>query len=194
MSNARNLARLIPNSSGQLLDANINGISASKLSGAIPAANQTSGAVIQTLYFQNNATTSTTAATYDWFDQTITPKLTNSRFLIVADMKCSHTAINSLYFMLGINSNFDLASGNRSYPSATQSIYMEAYGNSHSANAQYDQYLAHFVYSQSTGAAFNLKVRSQLQGGTIYLNYAYNYDDAARGRTYSSLHVMEVTP
>lgn len=192
MSNARNIARLLPNTSGQILDSNLGSLAASKLTGSISASNQTSGTVVQTLYYQNNATTSTTSSNYDWFDQTITPKLTNSRFLIVADMKCSHTQSNSLYFMLGINGNFDLASGGRGYPSATQSIYMEGYGSSHSANAQYDQYIAHFVYSQSSGAAFNLKVRSALQGSTMYLNYAYNYDDSARGRTYSSLHVMEV--
>lgn len=192
MSNARNLARLTPNSSGQILDSNIGTISASKLSGSIPASVQTSGAVVQTLYYQTNSTSTSTATNVVWFDQTITPKLTNSKFLVVLDMKCSHTASNSLYFQLGINDNYDLASSQRSYPSATGSIYMESYGSSHSSNAQIDQYIGHFVYPQTTGAAVNFKVRSYLQGGTIYMNYSYSYDDAARGRPYSSLHIMEV--
>jgi len=192
MSNARNIARLQPSVSGQIPNSNIATIDASKLSGSIPAAVQPVGSVVQTLYWQNNATTSTTAAEYDWFNVDVTPKLTNSRFLVVADMKCSHTQSTSLYFMLGINGNFDLASGGRSYPAATQSIYMEGYGSSHSANAQFDQYICHFVYPQTNGAAVNFKVRSKLQGSTMYLNYAFNYDDLARGRGYSSLHIMEV--
>lgn len=192
MSNARNLARLSPNVNGQLPDTNLSTVSTNKLSGTIAINNLFGGNVIQMLYWENKATTSTTASTYDHFNVSITPKSNNSKFLITADMKASHTASVSLYFGIGINDNFDLSSAGRSFPSSTGSIYMEGYGNSHSANAQIDQYIAHYVYSQTSGNAFNLKIRHYLQGSTMYLNYAYSYDDYARGRPQSTLHVMEI--
>jgi hypothetical protein len=192
MSIARNLARLTPTTSGQINDTNIGSVATTKLTGQLPYSNQTSGGVIQTLYYEIKSTSTTTSSTYDWLNTTITPKSSNSRFVISADMKSSHTASNSLYYGIGINDNFDLSSAGRSYPSSSGSTYMEGYGQSHSANAQIDQYLCNYVYSQTNGAAFNLKIRSYLQGGTLYSNYAYNYDDQARGRPQSTVIVMEV--
>ncbi len=192
MSNARNIARLLANTNGELQQASIPSIPTSKLTGSIPAANQTAGSVIQTLYWENKNNVSTTSTAYDCFNVTVTPKSSNSRFLITADMKASHTQSVSLYFQIGINDDFSLASGGRSYPSATGSIYMEAYGNSHSSNAQINQYIAHYMYTQTSGSPFNVKIRAHLQSSTMYLNYAFSYDDDARGRPMSTLHIMEI--
>lgn len=147
--------------------------------------------VIQFQTFNFDSTTTFTSA-YNVFNVTITPKASSSVFFITADLKCSHTASNSLYFKLGINDNFDLASAGRGYPSATGSIYMEGYGNSHSANAQIDQFMATYSYQHSGTSAFNLKIQGSPQGGTVYMNYAYSYDDSARGRPRSSLYVWEI--
>lgn len=47
MSNARNLARLLPNASGQLPDANLAAIAAGKVSGQLADSNMSSGSVLQ---------------------------------------------------------------------------------------------------------------------------------------------------
>lgn len=150
------------------------------------------GSVLQVVSFTNNSTTATTVSEYDHFNVTITPKSSTSKFFIMCNMKASHTQSTSLYFKIGINDNFDLASSGRGYPSATNSIYMEAYGNSHSSNAQIDQFLGDYMYSHSSSSTFNLKIRHQLQSGTMYLNNAFSYDDLARGRPQSTLTVMEI--
>jgi hypothetical protein len=150
------------------------------------------GKVLQVLSFVNNSTTSSTAATLNHFDATITPKSNTSKFLIQCNMKASHTDSVSLYFKIGIDNNFDLASRGNSYPSATGSIYMEGYGNSHSSNAQIDQYLGDYMYQHNSANTFSLKITHVLQAGTMYLNKAYNYDDSARGRPQSTLTVMEI--
>lgn len=167
-----------------ILDSNGNAFDGSQLANV--------GKVLQVHNFVNNLTTATTATTYDHFDVNITPVRANSKFFIACNMKASHTASNSLYFMIGINSNFDLASGGRGYPSATGSIFMEAYGNSHSSNAQIDQYLGDYMYQHSGSNSFNVKIRHYLQSGTMYLNYAYTYDDLSRGRPQSTLQVWEI--
>lgn len=47
MSNARNLARLLPNTSGQLPDANLAAIAAGKVAGKLAGGNMASGSVLQ---------------------------------------------------------------------------------------------------------------------------------------------------
>jgi hypothetical protein len=69
MSLARNLARLFPNASGLLPNANIEAMAASKLTGQVPDANAPSGSVIQVVQSIStasfsNSTTSMADANY----------------------------------------------------------------------------------------------------------------------------------
>lgn len=79
MSNARNLALLLPNASGQLPDANLAAIAASKLSGQLQVSNHRSGTVIgSAVAYDNTAYTSTTGAPYIPVSVSYTPKLSSA--------------------------------------------------------------------------------------------------------------------
>ena len=88
MSLARNLARLFPNASGLLPNANIEAMAASKLTGQVPDANAPSGSVIQVVQGSTTTIVSTTAyQTYvdTGLSATITPLLASSKILVIAN-------------------------------------------------------------------------------------------------------------
>jgi hypothetical protein len=83
---ARNLARLFPNASGLLPNANIEAMAANKLTGQVPDANAPSGSVIQVVrstittqatYSLDNAAIQATALT-----ASITPSSTSSHIIV----------------------------------------------------------------------------------------------------------------
>lgn len=103
MGIARNIARLIPNGSGLLPNANIEavaaskltgtvsdsqiaGLTASKLSGVIPDANAPSGSVVQVVQgtYDGTATMNGTGVTLDVVSCTITPSSSSNRILLIA--------------------------------------------------------------------------------------------------------------
>lgn len=97
MGIARNIARLIPNGSGLLPNANIEAVAASKLtgtvalatqvSGTLPDANAPSGSVIQVIQATNNSTYSISGSgTFTGLSVTITPLNANSRFVLSANL------------------------------------------------------------------------------------------------------------
>jgi hypothetical protein len=84
MSLARNLARLFPNASGLLPNANIEAMAASKLTGQVPDANAPSGSVIQVVSAINS-----TAVTYTTDADAVSASITvaaNSRVSIMASI------------------------------------------------------------------------------------------------------------
>ena len=84
MSLARNLARLFPNASGLLPNANIEAMAASKLTGQVPDANAPSGSVIQVVNATSTGATSTSGSTFiaTTIAATITPSSASSKILI----------------------------------------------------------------------------------------------------------------
>ena len=90
MGKARDLARLSPNTSGQLPDSNILAVAANKLSGQLPDANAPSGSVIQVVGFNSNAQfTSTSSGTVDvtGFSASITPSSASNPILVLVSTK-----------------------------------------------------------------------------------------------------------
>jgi len=151
------------------------------------------GSVVQIQQFQNTSTTSFTGTTYTpVITGVVTPKLTNSKFLISLDIKASHTAGNSLYFVIGINGNYDLVSRGDSHPSATSSEYLESYGSGYIASATIYQYSSQYVYTHSGSGNITFVAAGRSQGGTAYMNKSFSYDDSARGRPMSSLIIQEI--
>jgi hypothetical protein len=89
MSLARNLARLFPNASGLLPNANIEAMAASKLTGQVPDANAPSGSVIQvvqTVKSNSFSTTSNSLVDITGFSATITPSNVNNKILMMFSM------------------------------------------------------------------------------------------------------------
>lgn len=130
MSNARNLARVVADTSGAIAatnlanavpadgsittaklaanavtDAKIAGVSASKLSGALAKANMASGTILQVVNFQENGRYSYSG---DWHNTAITAQITpisaSSRiFLFIHLGRVGHYAQNSLTFRIARN-------------------------------------------------------------------------------------------
>jgi len=74
MGIARNIARLAPNGSGLLPNANIEAVAASKLTGTVADANAPSGSVIQVV--QAHITTGTSTTSQSYVDTAITASIT----------------------------------------------------------------------------------------------------------------------
>jgi hypothetical protein len=104
MGIARNIARLVPNGSGLLPNANIEAVAASKLtgtvalatqvSGTLPDANAPSGSIIQAIQATNNSGyTISGSGTFTNLSITITPLNANSRFILSANLgQVSHSS------------------------------------------------------------------------------------------------------
>lgn len=93
MGIARNIARLIPNGSGLLPNANIEAVAASKLTGQVPDANAPPGSVIQVVQaYKTDAFTGNTSQTYidiTGLSLSITPISTSSKILIFGNLTIS---------------------------------------------------------------------------------------------------------
>lgn len=106
MGIARNIARLVPNGSGLLPNANIEAVAASKLtgsvaletqvSGTLPDANAPSGSVIQVQETSSTTSISTSTSTYvDLFSVSITPQSSSNKILLMIGVPV-YTAQNGI--------------------------------------------------------------------------------------------------
>lgn len=90
MSNARNIARLLPNTSGQLPVGNLQdaSITASKLSGKMAASNMVSGSVIQMVHVNSycNESTTTDGLVTASASISITPYFASSKIFVFFDI------------------------------------------------------------------------------------------------------------
>lgn len=105
MGIARDIARLKPNSSGLLPNANIEAVAASKLTGQVPDANAPSGSVIQVVNtaFTSEINGTSGAETYIGMSASITPSNTNNKILVLFDVAMGlngNTANHAVYIRL----------------------------------------------------------------------------------------------
>ena len=157
--------------------------------------NSSAGRVIKVHKGQYASTQSSSGTSIDVFNVNITPQAAGNWFWINHRIAASHQQSNSLYTQYLIDNQYvGGRSGAGSSSSVSKSIYMESYGSSHSSNAAYGMYMGDYVHIQSSASAFNLKIRRRSQGSTHYINYAYSYDDSARGKPMSTYVVLEMEP
>jgi hypothetical protein len=85
MGIARNIARLVPNGSGLLPNANIEAMAASKLTGQVADANAPSGSVLQVVQTttENAVSTSSSSFITSGLTATITPSSSTSKILVL---------------------------------------------------------------------------------------------------------------
>jgi hypothetical protein len=196
MGIARNLARLVPNGSGLLPNANIEAVAASKLTGQVPDANAPSGSVIQVLHSKSGKDTNISVvnaaggqnALYnsgipsrvyaDLTSITVTPVFATSTFLFIASTgMTSGVATNNGAFgiMLVVNNSTGVGFGGdfQYYPTST------SLGNTYGP----DQNMS-VSYSHESTSAF-----------TIYFKgWAYS-EGSSQTATYrnANLTVMEIS-
>lgn len=87
MGIARNIARLIPNGSGLLPNANIEAMAASKLTGQVPDANAPSGSVITSSAYAFTSRVSLSHSSYTtYLSGTFTKSRSDSRLMIIVQI------------------------------------------------------------------------------------------------------------
>ena len=152
--------------------------------------------VTQEAYTGTTSIASSQAAQYiEIMSQTVTPKASGSQFLIQIEVKGSHTANNSMFFTCRIDGDRTLFGRDNTAPSATNSWYLPTETPPHTYDASHQIYMGNYLYQRSSGDAlssFVVAVECRHQGGTGYINKAYNYDDADRGKPRSTLTITEI--
>ena len=151
MSNARNLARLLPNASGVIPEASLPQFSGSKLNSPVDYSILPYGSVLQV---------KSTNAVYNWgsvgnsntwdlsfIDVTLTTKLANSAFYIAAQYSVDDT--NSAAFGVGLGSKYS-TNGGSTWTEIRTPAYHEDY-NSGGVDKYYVSKMA-FTYALSIPA------------------------------------------
>lgn len=106
MSNARNIARLLPNTSGQLPTSNLQdgSVSAAKITGKIGYSNMVSGSVLQMVHINTNCNESTTTdgLVTAAAGISITPYFATSKIFVFFDILCYGSAAGTGGFRTAI--------------------------------------------------------------------------------------------
>ena len=202
MGIARNIARLVPNGSGLLPNANIEAVAASKLtgtvalatqvSGTLPDANAPSGSVLQVVSVTKTdvfSSTSSTPVAVTGLAATITPISTASK----------------IFIMVSFNVGGDTPTANCDYylyknGSVISNAIGDASGSEQRSAAHYDPrvdrmnhpyMISHLDSPASTSAlTYQLYQRSQ-PNYNFYINRG-SYQDGNTGRTISTITLMEI--
>lgn len=194
MSNARNLARLLPNSSGQLPDANLAAIAAGKVSGQLADANMSSGSVLQVVQGLYKGATTVNSNSYVSIpvSATITPVSSTSKILVSAVVHCGMTGGNEgMHGRLYRNGNniagaVGDASGSRD----------QAWFHCGAHYSGYEQYAVSATYLDSPESASALTYQLYVRGiGGYPFNINTTEADADNewtSRTVSSITLMEI--
>ena len=157
--------------------------------------NSNSGRIVKFHKGEFTTKTSSTSTNYDIFNVDITPQAAGNWFHITGRVAASHAPSQSFFTQFLIDNQYVGGRvGNSADSSNTQSFFIESYSNNYRSTAAYNAYIAEYVHIQSSASAFNFKMRTRLQGGTQYLNYAYSYDDNDRGKPICYYHIIEMEP
>ena len=107
MGIARNIARLIPNGSGLLPNANIEAVAASKLTGSVPIANGGSRVIKTHTYVNSTRQVTSSSSNYNYFTWTL-DKVSSTSTLYFHVVMCAFGNTNSgIYIGIGIDGSYD---------------------------------------------------------------------------------------
>ena len=150
------------------------------------------GRIIKVHRGSTTSTSTSSSAITNIFNNTITPAASDSAFYITFRINMSHTGSNSMYMQMLINDSVVASrdDGSDTHGSCSQSWYLTSYMSS----ASIQQYVGDHYYTHSGSSAFTFTLRTQLQGGSSYLNYSYSYNDDERGYPMSSYTLFEMEP
>ena len=148
--------------------------------------------VVQTVY-SSTASLSGSGSTFRNFtglDTTITPKASNSKFLIMYNLKVGSYQY-SRRVVLKINGSYYNTGATDGYRSSSGSYYNVNASNM--SDASYFEHTGEYLFSNSgtSSLAISFEIYNQ-DSNPVYINRAYNYADTDRGLATSTLTVMEV--
>jgi hypothetical protein len=197
MGIARNIARLVPNGSGLLPNANIEAVAASKLTGQVPDANAPSGSVIQVVSATKTDTFSVSNSS--WVDipglsVSITPSNTNNKILIAINCHVDSTVgmYTSSIRILRNGSAIGVGDAN----GTSKRTFGMATSNLQAGPGQGDCIAGTFLDSPATTSAITYKLQLipyATNGGESYLNRGYSNNGGTEQSTaISTITVMEI--
>jgi hypothetical protein len=186
MGIARNIARLIPNGSGLLPNANIEAVAATKLTGTVPDANAPSGSVIQVV--NANATGSFSTSSGSFVHATnhslsITTSVANSRIILLCNTPIQLIATTS--------GTLGATTFRSSIDSYSANIGETISANATEAGSGWGEWSTlHAVHSpaQGAGTAITYRVYVRCSASTAYFPDPWGY-----GHT-SNFMAMEIAP
>ena len=187
MGIARNIARLIPNGSGLLPNANIEAVAASKLTGQVPDANAPGGSVVQVTYASYATAFSSTANGADIFSGSIVMGSASNRLAITASVLWS-ASTNGVYLAITDGSNNVI-----SQPPASDDRARYHWGGLYNiGEGTYTSFRESFttVITPGTTGTYTVKLRVySAGGGTVYVN-RNGYD---ANRIYDPIGISTIT-
>lgn len=192
MGIARNIARLIPNGSGLLPNANIEAMAASKLTGQVPDANAPSGSVIQVVSVTKTdvfSSTSSTPVAVTGLSASITPSFESSKILvrIVFNAGGDTPTANCDYYLYRNGSEVTAARGDASGSEQRSAAHIDP----SAARMHYNNTIEFYDSPSSTSAlTYQLYQRSQ-PNYVFYINRS-SLQDGNTGRTISSITLSEI--
>jgi hypothetical protein len=202
MGIARNIARLIPNGSGLLPNANIEAVAASKLtgsvalatqvSGTLPDANAPSGSVIQVVSATKTDTFSTTSSSYvdvTGLSVSITPSSASNKILITGLVNFGGP--NDVAYIRLVRDSTAICVG----PAAGNRVSAMAQQRNSTDTADAEAASVNFLDSPNTTSSVTYKIQAcnSPGGWTTRINSsADDADQTNRGRTASTITVMEI--
>jgi hypothetical protein len=185
MGIARNLARLVPNGSGLLPNANIEAVAASKLTGQVADANAPSGSVLQVVSTIKTDTFSMTGGLTDitGLTATITPISASSKIMIFVNSFQSNSSSSGLttYNLLRGATNICQPSNTGLAFSGSANVYIQNVDSIFPFSIS-------FLDSPATTSATTYKVQVKSNTGTVYINRRETADSAMP----STITLMEI--
>jgi hypothetical protein len=196
MGIARNIARLVPNGSGLLPNANIEAVAASKLTGQVPDANAPSGSVIQIVQVKKTDTFSTNSQSFvdiTGLSASITPTSASNTILVCANFNASGDQHSDIRLVRG---STPIAIGDAS-GSQIQSTFHFYMGMS-SSGGGYNIYNLAMMWMDNPATTSSVTYKAQASNNwtssyTTLLNRTFQDQDAGyNGRTPSTITLMEI--
>jgi hypothetical protein len=208
MGIARNIARLVPNGSGLLPNANIEAVAASKLtgsvalatqvSGTLPDANAPSGSVIQVVSIVDTAHytfSSGSAGQYTYYDVSglslsITPTSSSNKILLLAQITCGQPGNSYNAFFRFVRNSTPINIGiNGSYGGTSSSGFRASDGSALGCLG------LSFLDSPSTTSSTTYKIQICNSGGSAAYSYVNRpHNNSGWEQTGScSFTVMEIS-
>ena len=184
MGIARNIARLIPNGSGLLPNANIEAVAATKLTGILPDANAPSGSVIQVVEASRTTPLSFTTVfpTHTSFiSGSITTTIANSKVLVLCNVPV---------YVAGSGGTWSIAQYFKMLQNGSLCRQYEHNGPNSGSEQCSTWEFQHLTAAQSVGT-YTFSMEASIVGSTGTVTIARTVDSNA---TKVSLLMMEIAP
>jgi hypothetical protein len=156
------------------------------------------GTVLQVVQTMDQTTTSISSGSnmsflaYTKLNTTVTPRANNSKFLIRFQLNIGTNGNGSHRVVLQVNGSPQGSTGTGDFRASTNSTWMATTGLPHDATILPFTGESLFQNSGTTAVSLTFEIFRQEGAQPLFVNRAFGYDDAARGRPSSWVTIMEI--